>query len=70
MGNQRCRLDFTFGGLSVGRIHLIRGTLNEDTQPGLGSCCGHGELEGWLSKVDRVGFGFGGPDVGKVHFRS
>lgn len=30
---------------------------------------GHGEPEGCLSEVDRVGFGFGGPDVGEVHLR-
>lgn len=29
-----------------------------------------GELEGWLSEVGRVGFGCGGPAVGKVHFRT
>lgn len=58
------------GGSPVGLTHLILGTLMRMLGLYWGLAVFMGELEGWLSEVGRVGFGCGGPAVGKVHFRT
>lgn len=69
VGNQReASLTSLSGGSRVGLTHLIPGAfmriLGLDWGPAV--LMGSLELEGWLSEVDRAGFGCGCPAVGKV----